>query len=406
MLSAKCIVEIQDLTDRAQRLSRGSVQDRAEASALLAKAKTLREVGESSDELRAKYAEQTVVDAKAAGKTPHEAYRRAFERYVYTGSELTLEPKERRDLLAGSQAITYSTGNLGGFFVPWEYSKTLWTALAQTDPLLSPSVCDFQITDTPTLQPQQISGYDLSTIAATQIAESSQQNAGTFPAVSGKSLRANITYRLSLSASFEAEQDVPGTLQKMALAYGVGFARKLGQDAINGNGITQPQGITTAVPPTLTSSYQFNVVTGSGFVQQDFSDLYFAVNRVYRASPLCSWLMSDSVYEAVRKTADPAGRPLLNYVDDREVLLGKPVHICPSLPAVGGSPSTSSTILFGDFSHFHCRASAATMQRAINTPGYAEAGQALYIGRIRMDSVYFDPSNGVTPPIVSMTVQA
>jgi HK97 family phage major capsid protein len=399
VLSSKCIVEIQLLSDRAAQLARGSVSDRAESSALLAKIKNLREAGESSDELRARYAEQTVLDARTDGKPTDYAYQRAFEKYVFVGDERSLEP-EQRSLLAGSLSLQYSTGSLGGYLVPWVYNSTLFKALAQTDPLLSSDVCDFVVEPTSTLQPQQIIGYDLSTISAVQISESSNQAVGTFPAVSGKTMRSNITYRLSLGASFEAEEDVPGTLQKMAAAYGVGFARRLGADATVGNGIGSPQGIQTALTSSYTSWYM------NGEVYQDWVNIFFNVNALYRSQPKCAWLMSDSVYQRLRKTTDPLGRPILDMIDDREMLLGKKIFISPSLGVVGGSPAQNSTVIFGDLSYFHIRCSAPTMQRAINTPGFIETGQALYVARIRMDSQYLDPSNGATPPITSATIQA
>jgi HK97 family phage major capsid protein len=399
MLTPKCIVEIQELTDRAARLSRGDVNDRAESAALLSRAKTLRDCGESSDELRAKYATQTLTDAKtAAGNTSEDRYRQCFERYILTGDERALEPQERRDLLAGSQSITYSAGAAGGYAVPWQYSSVLWKSLAQTDPLLDPEVCDFEIGTSFKLQPKQISGYDLSTITATEISETAQQTAGTFPAVSGAKLR-SFTYRLTLNASFEAETDVPGTLAKMAQAYGVGFARKLGQVAVNGNGISEGQGIAVALTPSYTTTYTQEII------EQDLNNIYFGLNRVYRGSPFCAWLMSDSVYERVRKAVDSANRPLLNMEHDEETILGKPVYITPSLGIAGGSPATDSTIIFGALDHFHARASAATMQRALNTPNTIEFGRAMYIARIRFDCTYFDPSNGSAPPIISAVVQ-
>jgi HK97 family phage major capsid protein len=309
-------------------------------------------------------------------------------------------------LQAGSQTISYTQGAAGGFLIPLDYEKIVFAALAQTDPLFSPGVCRFTMADTPTLQPQQISGWDLSSITASQINETSQQTAGNVPNVLGRVLRGSITYRVSLAASFEAEQDIPGTMSKLAMAMGIGFARKLGQDAINGNGTTQPQGIVTP----LTSIY--TTANSGKIVADDLTAIYFAVNRIYRSSALCSWLVSDSTYRRIREAVDLNGRPLINMVDDRETILGKPVYICPSLPFAGtqGSPSvtTNSTIVFGDLSHFFVRCSKATLQRALNTTiADISHGQALYVARIRMDSAVFDPSvNNSAPPIVIATVLA
>jgi HK97 family phage major capsid protein len=220
-----------------------------------------------------------------------------------------------------------------------------------------------------------------------------------FPSVAGKVLRANITYRVSLAGSIEAETDVPGSMAKMSRAMGVAFARKLGADAINGGG-------GTGVPNGITNGLSSVYTTGSGKITyNDLSSIYFSVNRVYRSSPKCGWLMSDSVYERVRNSTDNNGRPILDFLEDRETILGRPVYISPTLGQVGGSLALNSTIVFGDLSHFLIRCSKPTIARELNsaTKGI-EFGEALYVGRMRMDSVLFDPSSGSAPPVVISTV--
>jgi HK97 family phage major capsid protein len=78
--------------------------------------------------------------------------------------------------------------------------------------------------------------------------------------------------------------------------------------------------------------------------------------------------LPDSVYQRVRNATDNSGRPLLDFSKDKEVLMGKPVYISPSLPnVIIGSPSIaqSGVILFGDLSHFRIRCSRPTIQRCL-----------------------------------------
>jgi len=399
-LSNAAMLEISELSTKAETLARGNPSDKAVASVYLGRIANIRTTGLSSDETRARYSNalNESLGRETTTTTASDSYKRAFHRYLLCG-EKPLNDSERRDLLAGTETITYTEGAQGGFLIPLDYEKTLFTALAQTDEILSDEVCSFNIAPTTTLQPQIVSGYDLSTITATSILETAQQTASSFPSVAGKVLRANITYRVSLAGSIEAEQDVPGAMAKMARAMGVGFARKLGADAINGGGGTGiPNGITNG----LSSVYS----TGSGKITyNDLSSIYFSVNRVYRSSPKCGWLMSDSVYERVRNAVDNQGRPILDFLEDREVILGKPVYISPTLGQVGGSLALNSTIVFGDLSHFIVRCSKPTIARELNsaTKGI-EFGEALYVGRMRMDSVLFDPSSGSAPPVVISTV--
>jgi len=400
-LTGQAILEQMELSDRAQKLSRGNAADRAEASILVQRAKMIGERGCSSDEARTKYSTALLESLNPPRIEIAEAkYEKAFFRYL--NSRTSEGEKEIRDLITGSQSILYSAGPQGGYTIPLAHEPTVFESIFQTDNLLSEKVCDFTVEPSPTLQPKQLWGYDLSTISASLVAEAAQQGAGTFPNVGGRVLRASLIYKVSIAASVEAEDDIPNILDKFSRAFGIGFARKLGADAVMGNGDnSHPQGILTALPvPAYT--------TGSGKITlTDIDSIYFAVNRVYRAQPKCGWLVSDSVYQRIRASVDSSGRPLLSVKDDTETLLGKPVYICPSLGVVGGSPAVNSTLIFGDLSHFHIRCSRPIVSRLINSSTTdITSGRALYVARIRMDSALFDPSGGSAPPIIQATITA
>ena len=73
-------------------------------------------------------------------------------------------------------------------------------------------------------------------------------------------------------------------------------------------------------------------------------------------------------------------------------------------------PSTpgSTSIIFGDLSHFVVRLSAMMVQRSVETYAHGSATylSATYHDRMRVDSTVFDPSAGATPPIVYATLHA
>ena len=174
------------------------------------------------------------------------------------------------------------------------------------------------------------------------------------------------------------------------------MARKLGADAISGNGTTQPQGLLTALP---TPSYS---TTSGKIILADLLAAFFGVNKVYRSQPKCGWLCGDTVYQRIRAAVDDQHRPLLDVQDDRELLLGKPVYVSPS---VTGVASGNGVLIFGDLDHFHIRVSRPTLQRTTqNSINDITKGETLWVGRIRMDSALFDPSSGNAPPITSITV--
>ena len=110
------------------------------------------------------------------------------------------------------------------------------------------------------------------------------------------------------------------------------------------------------------------------------------------------------ILETVRKLSDKAARPLIEIRKDKEEIMGKPVLISPSMPTYDASPLVAGKIVFGDLSRYVVRTSPMVIRRRTDLPGYAENGKALYTARMRADARISDPSNGVTPPIVFITV--
>lgn len=299
------------------------------------------------------------------------------------------------NMLAGVAGINYTEGTQGGSLVPIEFFDQVLHGMANFDPLLDEDVVTLDVTEKPFAgNPLQISGWDLSSIEAERVTEASQLVPIAVPNVAGDLLN-GYSYRVPLSVTFELEQDggdrLIGQLQE---AYTVGFARGIGVDLVLGTGSSEPQGV-------LTGAANSGVTTGaSGKLQlTDFTQIYFSVDRAYRNSPKCAWLMDDVMYQLVRQATDNSGRPLLNVIGDEELLLGKPVRVSPSMP----SGSAAKSIVFGDLSHFVVHVSKLWVRRTIQTAIYVDAGKALWTALMRADAAVFDPTNGEKPPIVYAT---
>ncbi len=391
MISNECVKEARQLRFLAQDfLKKGN---RIEAGALEARRSELLQLGLSSDELRAKYTEalleETGVNRKKRDVQASKEYRRAFHRMILG------DDSELRDLLAGSQSITYTQGAAGGYLVPVETEKEIFEAIANFDPLLSDSVCDFEVSPGPFLQPTVLTGWDLSTVKSENISEAGTQGGQNIPTVAGRTLRSNNIHRFSIIASFEAEQDIPDWLGKYTRAAGVAFGRGLGKECMTGNGVTQAAGLFPSLGPAKWT-------TGTGkIVLNDINQTYFALDRAYRSMPKAAWLMPDGVYQRIRAATDNSGRPLLNVERDGETLLGKPVHVCPSLATGTFNSLGFGALIFGDLSHFKIRVSKPQMRRSLQQ-GVADVtrGEAAYITIVRADSAIFDPSGGSAPPII------
>src|SRR5690242_15167211 len=125
-LSKQCILEISELSYRAEQLARGSASDRKQADVILQRIGNLRIVGLSSNEIRGQYADALAESINGPKGEIEKRYRKAFNAYLSVGDE-----KELRDLLAGSQSITYTAGPQGGYTVPIVTEQEIFEALAQ-----------------------------------------------------------------------------------------------------------------------------------------------------------------------------------------------------------------------------------------------------------------------------------
>ncbi len=329
---------------------------------------------------------------------------------VVTGSECQrffaqfLKTGEVRQLQEGQQTLTYSAGAEGGYLVPQAFHDEVIHGMAQFDPLLNKDVVTLIESGDGSLKPYTIPGWDLSTFAATKVAENIQQVGGVPPTVSGTILN-GYKYSASLPASIEIEEDAFQPMQALIQqAYSIGFARGIGVDLAIGNGTTAPQGVLTGAADSGVTCEASNSVD-----LNDIENVYFKVNRFHRASPKCAWLMNDATYQLVRKAHDSVGNPLLKVIKDKEVLMDKPVLISPSLPTYNpslGIQAPGSFCVFGDLSHVFVRVSRLSVQRLWQLPGYVENGMALYKGVMRADAKVFDPTSGGTAPIVSARLKS
>lgn len=333
------------------------------------------------------------IAAVRAGDSAKSDFAKRWLMAFMRGQQLPVETRVT-DMFAGTQSISYTEGGQGGYLVPQEIHDSIAVGLAQWDPLLDGDVVSLLPSDDFSLRPYTVPGWDLSTFAAAKINEGAQQNPQTVPTVSAALLN-SYTYRATLDASLEFEEDTfQNTMDLMTLAFAIGFARGIGVDLAIGNGTSAPQGLVTGAANSGISTGSVSVATVT-----DIENIYFSVNRIYRNMPKCAWVFSDSYYEQIRKATDNAGRPLISVVKDKEMLMGKPVHVSPSLP----TGSNAKGIIFGDLGYFYVRTSAMIMQRALQAAGYVEKGKALYPGLMRADAKVFDPTGGTTPPIVYAT---
>jgi HK97 family phage major capsid protein len=439
-LSDACVLECNELGQRAEVLSRGSRAERQEASVLLSRIANLRDAGLSTLEIEQRYAtaksDQLARELGRRGVTVTTAderrYASAFARYLRThpkrGDQLAAETELRTAYDMLGRPISQTVTGPSGYFVPVEMSAKFFKGLAQVDPLLDPAVVNFEREEGYTFHGKTFAGWDLSTYAAVRVnsltspvsandGQAIQVAAQVVPA-SDVTFSSGYIYKTTLAASIELFQDAGEgeLLAKIAQAFSIGFARAIGKDLVLGTGSDQPSGLLLgAVDSGLTVGTGNEQVGNQGVsasgaanvTAMDLTRLYFALNRIRRASPLCAWVMADETYQAIRLATDNAGRPLIHVSEDGEMLFGKRVLIAPSVPYAHGSPVVGGKIVFGDLSAFLVRATdlsvSVTAQSGAGV-GSVERGEYSIIGRMRADSAVIDPTNGAVPPIVFATI--
>lgn len=339
------------------------------------------------------------VRAEAAQTRKELAEQRSFRAFLTGAPDSIVEAELRAqgDVLAGSQTLSFTQGPAGGYLVPAQFSDALQLGLAAVDPLLDENVCKVVTEADFSLRPLQVPGWDLSSISATKIGENSQHTPDVAPSASQKLLGRH-TYRVSLATSLEWEEDQAAfnsAVEAMAFAFGVGFSRGVGADLVNGDGSTGPQGVLTGA-----ANSGYTTAAAGSISADDVQAMYFALNPIYRNSPKAAWLLADATYELVRKAKDASGRPLINVENDRQLLMGKPVFICPSMPSGAGSKG----VVFGDLGHYVIHRSQMLIQRRLQAAGYVEYGKALMVGLLRVDAAVTDPTGGSMPPIQYSTL--
>lgn len=375
-----------------------SKEQRKRCDVLMSKIASIRDMGMSTDQAHRALAAEFGKEIEQRDENA-QAHEDLFRRYL-RGEDIDSE-RRAAPFVAGTQTISYSAGQNGGFLVPQKFYEAAAEGMALTDPLLDENIVtvisepDFQ------LRPITIPGWDLSHVAAVKVAET-----GTYTAVDALNVNGFLlnkyTYRAAFDASLEFDVDAKAygdPYTALGRACGIAMARGIGQDLVNGNGTSAPQGVLTAATDSgVTTANSGKLVLG------DFTNVFYSVNKVYRNSPKAAWVVSDGVMKMISNATDNNGRPLFPVEDGVVRILGKPVYVAPSLPAYNpslGTQAPGSFAVFGDLSHYYVHASNILFRRLLQVPGLIENGKVRYLALQMVDAVLNDPTDGALPPIVT-----
>jgi len=270
-----------------------------------------------------------------------------------------------------SRALSVAIGGSGGFLVPQTFSNQVWESMKQYDNLLDPAVSTVVTTDNGSA-PMSLPLIDDTGNVAVKVAEGVQTTPADIATFGVMQLTEPDTWRTNMQqVSMELAADSAFDLgQFLADIFGTRLARGIAPDFVS----TLIAG--AAVGKTGTNGQTTTVI------YDDLIDLLGSVDPAYIASPKCGWAMRFSTLVAIMKLkASTGGSPMLTFDAGRFMLLGKPIYICPSVPAMAAS---AKSILFGDFSKFVIRRVRDGIEVKRFGETYAEFGMIAYQGFLRV----------------------
>jgi HK97 family phage major capsid protein len=306
----------------------------------------------------------------------HQPWRYRADDHIEAFREALRFAPEQRDM---TEAL--ATG--GGYFVPQQFHDELIAMLKAVDKLFDPNIVMFIETDSGA--PLQIPFIDDTANEATIVAEGQQSLAVDVP-VGNTTLPIAPTWRSSMvKASIELIQDSGYPLEQvLQQSFAIRLARGIGAANVATllNQATLGYGPAIGTAPNDGGSETGGTSIGS----QDLEALIKSVDDAYRVSPKCRWAMNQNTLSFILKTLDKYGRPI--YPRERNaagevILLGYPVAICPSMPAIGLS---ATPVVFGDLGRFLVRVAKNATRLRIHREQYVTYGQVAFEAFVRSNA--------------------
>jgi HK97 family phage major capsid protein len=320
---------------------------------------------------------------------------------------LTMRPPDRevRANEAGTQAISFTQGIAGGYFVPSGIYDRALASMKKYDAVFDEQFSNICETNTGAVMP--FPAWDDLANSSVQIGETLQSAEVDVANFSNVQLNAYSFRSKIVAVSMELLEDSnfpwPAVIEKV---FAGRHSRGIGSALITGSGMNTPTGLLTAVvasgaSPVIAAGSSVNDGTNAtgatSLGTQDLNNLYAKLDPVYRAS--AAWYMNDGTLSALQGLVDKVGHPVVKFRDglgEIPFILGKPVAVCPSMPKMG---SGNNSVLFGDPGSF--------IQRRVPSSMYVRAfrenltlvlnGLVGFESWLRVDSNLVAPNAGFLP---------
>lgn len=344
----------------ALSLIRQDAQKENRFSWLLSRAKSLRTLIEIGSEQ-----ETNGADAE---------YREQFKNYILSG---------RLPELRTYQGLNSFDLSLGGVLCAAEYQRELFQDAGVIEPLLDENIVRFIRTKTG-------NALTLPTVDMTELTSSIvAQNTDTPPVANPTASKATFgafSYKVTpVAVSAELQEDAFQPIDKLLQqCFSTAIANGAGADLISGSGSGAPQGVLTAATDSTITTASPTAITAD-----EIESVYFALPRIHRVNPKTAWVMSDAVYQMVRKAVDGNQRPLLTIVNDQEQLLSRRVLVSPSMDP--------KKFVLANLSQYVVRVATDSVRIRVarEAYGYAETNTQLLSCTFRLDAKMIKPASSV-----------
>ena len=264
--------------------------------------------------------------------------------------------------------------SLGGYFVPEQFYYKITAMMKQVDRLFDPEVVLF--IESENGGPMPLPLIDDTGVSASIVSEGVQSTTADI-SVGVQKLDEAPNWRSHLiKFSIELIQDSAFKIDELlATSFGIRLARGIGASFLTQLLSSAQLGITAAGSSGNTGGAETG---GTSVGSDDLEGLVSSVDQAYRISPKARWLMQSSTLKTILQVKDKYGRPLFPRERNgagESMLLGYPVAISPSMPAIGLG---NKPIMFGDVGRFIVRVVKNSGRLQANNERFAEYGQVAY----------------------------
>lgn len=323
--------EFEGMTDEQREAAARADSERLEAHRLANGGSTEERVAQTLNEFR----------AITYGAVPQddESFRAQFFRY------LTLRGAINERMTTDEfRVLSQATNPGGGYLVPQTFERTLLTRARDFGIMRELATVITTQTGEKIAQPQENAHGTAAWLAINAAYPESDES---FAQITLDAFKAGTMIRVAEELLQDAAFDLEGYIARQ-FAIRIGILENTAY--VVGDGVGKPTGIVTSAPV----GYTLPVGNVAQFPNADpFVRLYHSVLMAYRNRG--AWLMRDSSLMAVRLLKDGQGnylwRPGLTE-GAPDVLLGRPVHTDPDMPAMAAN---AKSVLFGDFSNYVIR---------------------------------------------------